>query len=150
LPAAGLVDHRLLGDEDGHRGALRVVVLAGDVEDVGADDVRDLGQDLGQALGVEHLVDVLDVALALLLRHGVAHVVDVEAQGLGEVVETLEPQARQRLDHVVESGSEGGPALSGKGGPGEPRGGYRVPKGSDDRRCIAVTGCHGPKLSRIP
>src|SRR3546814_2004938 len=44
-------------------------------------------------------VDVLDVALALVLGDGVAHVVDVEAQRLGEVVEALELQARQGLDH---------------------------------------------------
>src|SRR5690606_4082446 len=37
--------------------------------------------------------------LALVRGHGVAHVVDVEAQRLGEVVEALELQARQRFDH---------------------------------------------------
>ena len=42
-------------------GALRVVILARDIEDVGADDVGHVGQDLGQALGVVGLVDVLDV-----------------------------------------------------------------------------------------
>jgi hypothetical protein len=67
LLAGGLlVDHRLLGNEDGHRRALRIVVLAGDVEDVGADDLGHVGEDLGQAIGVVGLVDVLDVALALL------------------------------------------------------------------------------------
>ena len=61
-----LVDDRLLGDQDRDAGALRVVVLARDVQDVRADDVGHLGQDLGQALGVVGLVDVLDVAVALL------------------------------------------------------------------------------------
>ena len=95
-----LVDHRLFGDQDRHRRTLGVVVLAGHVQDVGADDLGHVGQDLGQALGVVGLVDVLDVALALLFRDRVADVVDVEAQRLGEVVETLEPEARQWLDHV--------------------------------------------------
>src|SRR5690606_4695238 len=54
-------------------------------------------------VGVVFLVDVLDVALTLVLGDGVAHVVDVEAQCLGEVVETLQLQARQRLDHVIRS-----------------------------------------------
>src|SRR5690606_33166946 len=94
-----LVDHRLLGDEDGHRGTLRVVVLAGHVEDVGADDAGHVGQDLGQAVGVVRLIDVLDVALALVLGDRIADVVDVEAQRLGEVVEALQPQARQGFDH---------------------------------------------------
>src|SRR5690606_36984222 len=85
------------------RGALRVVVLARDVEDVGTDDLGDVGEDLRQPVGVVFLVDVFDVALALVLGDGVAHVVDVEAQGLGEVVESLQLQARQRLDHVIRS-----------------------------------------------
>jgi hypothetical protein len=94
-----LVDHRLLGNEDGDRRALRIVVLAGDVEDVGADDVGHVSEDLGQALGVVGLVDVLDVALALLLGDGVADVIDVETERLGEVVEPLELEARKWLDH---------------------------------------------------
>src|SRR3546814_2473297 len=73
--------------------------MAGDVEDVGTDDLGDVGKDLGQPVGVVLFVDVLDVALALVLGDGVAHVVDVEAQRLGEVVEALELQARQGLDH---------------------------------------------------
>jgi hypothetical protein len=95
----GLVDHRFLGDEDRHRRTLRVVVLAGHVEDVGTDDLRHIREDLGQAIGVVFLIDVLDVALALVFRDCVADVVDVEAECLGEVVEALQPQARQWFDH---------------------------------------------------
>ncbi len=107
LPCILLVDHRLLGNEDGHRRPLGVVVLAGHVQDVGADDLRHIRQDLGQAIGVVLLVDVLDVATALVLGRGVAHVVDIEAQRLGEVVEALQPQARQGFYHG------GGPSLGG-------------------------------------
>ena len=79
--------------------ALRIVVLARDVEDVRADDLGHIGQDLGQAVGIVLLVDVLDVAIALFRRHRVADVVDIEAERLGQVVEALKLQARQRLDH---------------------------------------------------
>ncbi|MNC14397.1 hypothetical protein D3C75_621740 [compost metagenome] len=88
LAVGGL--HRLLGDQDGHAGALRIVVLAGDVEDVRADDLDHIGEDLRQALGIVDLVDVLDVGLLIFRRLGVADVVDVEAQGLGQVVEAME------------------------------------------------------------
>ena len=94
-----LVDHRLLGNEDGHRRALRVVVLASDVQDVGADDLGHIGEDLRESIGVVFLVDVLDVTLALLFGTRIADVIDVEAQRLGEVVETLEPEARKWFDH---------------------------------------------------
>jgi hypothetical protein len=55
------------GDQHRHRRALRIVVLARDVEHIGADDVGDFGQDRGQTLGVVGLVDVLDVFLLMLL-----------------------------------------------------------------------------------
>ena len=50
--AAELLDHRVLGNEDGDAGALRVVVLARDVEDVRADDLGHVGEDIGQAVGI--------------------------------------------------------------------------------------------------
>ena len=89
---------RLLRDEHGDARTLGLVVLAGDVENVGADHVGDLGQDLGQPLGVVGLVDVVDVLAPLRLRLRVADVVDVEAQGLGEVVEAVELELAKRLD----------------------------------------------------
>ena len=117
-----LVDHRLFGNQDRHRGTLGVVVLAGHVQDVGADDLGHVGQDLGKALGVVGFIDVLDVALALFFRHGVADVVDVEAQGLGQVVETLEPEAGKRLDHDGFPACGGGGAEGGHYRPNAPRG----------------------------
>src|SRR5690606_547700 len=94
---------------------LGIVVLAGHVEHVRADDVGHVGEDLGQPVGVVFLVDVLDVALALLLGHGVADVVDVERQRLGQVVESLQFEARQRLDQGHRrSGRRQGRKLCGK------------------------------------
>ena len=81
---------RLLGNQDGHAGALRIVVLARDVEDVRTNDVDHIGEDLRQALGIVFLVDVLDVGLLIFRRLCIADVIDVEAQGLREVVEPVE------------------------------------------------------------
>ncbi len=47
-------------------GGLRVVVLAGHVQDVGADDLGDIGQDLSQPVGVVLFIDVFNVTLTLL------------------------------------------------------------------------------------
>ena len=51
------------------------------------------------ALGVVGFIDVLDVALALFLGDRVTNIVDIEAQGFGQIVEALELEARQRFDH---------------------------------------------------
>jgi hypothetical protein len=96
-----LVDDRLLGNQDRDRGALRIVVLARDIEDVRADDVGHVREDLGQPVGVVLFIDVFDVAITLFRRHRIADIVDVEAERLGQVVETLELQTRERLYHGV-------------------------------------------------
>ncbi|MNV07456.1 hypothetical protein D3C71_978870 [compost metagenome] len=94
-----LVDHRFLGNENCDRRTLRIVVLTRDVQDVGADDLGHISENLRETIGVVLFVDVLDITLALFFCTRIADVIDVEAQGLGEVVESLQPQARQRLDH---------------------------------------------------
>ena len=83
--------HRALGDENGHRGPLGVVVLPGDVQHLGADHIRQGGEDMGEPLGVVLLVDIGDVVLLLPGRLGVAHVVNVKAEGLRQIVEPVEP-----------------------------------------------------------
>ena len=89
---------RLLGDQQRDAGALGIVVLARNVEDVCADQGGDILENAGQALGVVFLVDVFDVFTAMLLALGVTDVVDVEAQRLREVVETVKPDiALERL-----------------------------------------------------
>ncbi|AAW77410.1 hypothetical protein in CLP 5'region [Xanthomonas oryzae pv. oryzae KACC 10331] len=90
LPAGLLlVDHRFFGDQNRHRCTLRIVVLTCDIEDVGANDLGHIGQDLRQTISVVLLIDILDVALTLLFGTRITDVVDVEAQRLGEVVEPL-------------------------------------------------------------
>jgi len=92
-----LLLERQLGNQHRHARPLGVVILVCDVEDAGADDLRHLRQDGGQALGIVGLVNVGDVFLLCLLALGVANIVDVEAQRLGEIVETLEPQLFKRF-----------------------------------------------------
>ena len=57
--------HGLLSDEHGDAGTLRLVVLAGDVQDRRADDVGYILEYLGQASGVVLFVDIGDVSTAL-------------------------------------------------------------------------------------
>ena len=84
--------HAALGDQNSHRRALGVVVLPGDVQHLGADHVGEGGEDVGQSLGVVLLVDVGDVVLLLPGGFCVTHVVDVEAQRFGQVVEPVQFQ----------------------------------------------------------
>ena len=81
--------HWLFGDQNRHAGALWLVILAGDVEYVCANDVYNIGQNLCKPLGVVFFIDVLHICLLVFRRLGIADVVDVEAQGLGQVVEPV-------------------------------------------------------------
>ena len=83
--------HRALGDEDSHRGPLGVIVLPGDIQHLGADHIRQGGEDIGQALGVVLLVDIGNVIPLLPGSFGVAHIIDVETQRLCQVVKSIEP-----------------------------------------------------------
>ena len=85
----GLSGYRTLGDEDGDRRTLRLIVLLGDIEHGGTDHVGEVCQDGGQTLGVVLLIDVSDVVLLFALGFRVADIVDVETQGFGQVVESV-------------------------------------------------------------
>ena len=74
-----------------------IVILAGDIEYGGADDAGDIGEYLGKAFGVVHLVDVFDIVPTLTRGLGVANIVNVKAQGFGKVIEPLQLQFCQRL-----------------------------------------------------
>ena len=78
------------GNEDGNTGPLGVIILAGDVEDVGADDVRHVAQDFCQPVGIVLFIDVFDVLTARFVADGITNIIHVEAQGLGQVVEPVE------------------------------------------------------------
>ena len=81
--------HFFFGNEDGNAGPLGVIILAGDVEDVGADDVRHVAQDLGQPFRIILFIDVFDVLTARLRADGITNIIHVEAQGLGQVIEPV-------------------------------------------------------------
>jgi hypothetical protein len=98
-----------LGNKHGHAGTLRFVVLPGDIENLRTDDRIHIGQYLGQSLSVVHLVDVLDVASLLLLGLGVADIIDIEAQRLGEVVEAMQLKFFD-IHRVNDTPSNGGTA----------------------------------------
>lgn len=53
--------HRFFRDQNRDAGALRLIVLTGDVQDVGTNDIDNLCfEDLRQALGVVLFIDVLN------------------------------------------------------------------------------------------
>ncbi len=77
----------------------------GDIENIRPDDVGYVRENLGQAPGVVCLIDVLDVLTPLFRRHGVADVIDVEAQRFCQIVESMEFQLLvDGLDHETTSG----------------------------------------------
>src|SRR5690554_5054461 len=83
------VGHFVLGNQHGYRGTVGLVVLAGNVEDIGADDLDHVWKDLGQTLGIVRLVGVINIGFTLFFGLRVTDIVDIEAQGLGQVVETV-------------------------------------------------------------
>ena len=85
-------DHRALGDQDGDRGPLGVIVLPGNIQHLGADHIRQGGEDIGQALRVVLLVDIGDIVPLLPGRFGVTHIINVKAEGLCQIVEPIEAQ----------------------------------------------------------
>ena len=82
--------HGALGDEDGHRSALGVVVLPGDVQHLGADHVGEGGEDQSEPLGVVLFVDIGDVIGEFPGGFGVADIVDIEAERLCQVIEAIQ------------------------------------------------------------
>ncbi len=84
---------RLLGNQHGDAGPVRFVILSGDVEDVGPDDGGDVAENLGEPFGVVGFVDIRQITFLLRGGRGVANIVNIEAQGFGQVVEPLQPQS---------------------------------------------------------
>ena len=70
--------HRLLGNQHGHAGAFRLIILAGDIKNIGADNMADFDENIGQSFGVVHFINVLDILFALSRRLGVADIIDIK------------------------------------------------------------------------
>ena len=69
---------------------MRLVILTGDIQNVCTNDVDNIGQNLGKPLSIVLFIDVLYVSLLIFRSLGITDVVDIEAQGLGQVVEPME------------------------------------------------------------
>ena len=82
----------LFGNQHGDAGALRIVILVGDIENIGADNVGDVGQNLRQALSIVGVVNIFDIVAPRRGRLGVANIVYVKAQRFGEIIEAMQLQ----------------------------------------------------------
>lgn len=69
---------RFFADQDGDAGALRIVVLARDIQNIGADDRAGFAQDLGQPVGIILFVNVGDIAVAIVCGLGVTNIVNTK------------------------------------------------------------------------
>ena len=74
------------------RGALGVVVLRSDIENVCADDFGNVRENFCQALGVVDLVDILDIGALVFGAGGITDVVHIETERFGQVIEAIELQ----------------------------------------------------------
>ena len=78
------------GDQDRDAGTMGIAILMRNIQNIGADDVGDVAQVFGHPRGAASLVDMADI-LALLRRRGrIVDVVDIEAQRLRQVIETVQ------------------------------------------------------------
>ena len=85
----GILVQLLLGDQHVHRSALRLVILFGDIEDPCTDHFGHIAEYLRQSFGIVLLVDILYIILLLLLSLSITDIVNIEAEGLGQVIKTV-------------------------------------------------------------
>ena len=81
--------HVLLRNEKGDGGALRVVILLGNVQHMRTDHLGHPLENAGQSFGVVLLVDIFDVVTLFALGLCIADIINVEGQRLGQVVEPV-------------------------------------------------------------
>ena len=81
--------HVLLRDEKGYGGALRVVILLGNVQHMRTDHLGHPLENAGQSFGVVLLVDIFDVVTLFALGLCIADIINVEGQLLCHVVEPV-------------------------------------------------------------
>ena len=82
----------MLGNQHSHTGAFRIVILTSDIQNVCANNIDDLRQDLSQTIRTVEFINVLNVFLTLFFRFGVTNVIDVEAQSLRQVIKAVKAQ----------------------------------------------------------
>lgn len=74
-------------DQHGDAGPLGVIVLLGNIQNIGTDGVRYLFQYLCEPFGAVHFIDIGDVLFSFLFCTGIADVVHVEAERFCQIIE---------------------------------------------------------------
>ena len=86
------LDGGILGQKQRDGSALRIIILLGNIQNLCADHLRDVRQDLHEAVGIILLIDIGNILLLLALGLGIADVVNVKAQRLCQVIEPIKLQ----------------------------------------------------------
>ena len=74
-------DHGALRHQNGHTGPLRLIILLGNIQNLGPDHLRHMSEDFCQAVRIVLLVDIGNIILLFPLGFRVAYVIYIEAQG---------------------------------------------------------------------
>ena len=79
----------MLSNQHGHAGTLRLIILAGYIQNVGANDFGYVGENLGETLRVIQLVNIFDIFLTVLFCLCVSDIKNIKTQGFGQVIKTV-------------------------------------------------------------
>ena len=85
----GRGDHGMVGYEKGDRSALRVVILAGNMQNFRADHGGERDEHLRQPFGIILFVDIGDIIFLFTRGLGVTYVVNIETERFGKIVESV-------------------------------------------------------------
>ncbi|MNN26853.1 hypothetical protein D3C81_1403730 [compost metagenome] len=75
----GHLHYGAFGNQHGHAGSLRNVILVRDIQNMSADNFGNGAEDFRQAVGIVLVVDIGDISFAFLFGPGVANIVHIEA-----------------------------------------------------------------------
>lgn len=81
--------HAALCDGKGDTGPLRLIILPGNAQNTRTDHLRNPCEDAGEPFGILLLVNIGNIVLLLPLAFGVAHVIDIKAEGFCQIVEPV-------------------------------------------------------------
>ena len=70
----------MFGNQNRHARAVRLVVLASDIEYVSTDDISDVFKNLRQTLSIIEFIDIVDVSRCLLFCFGITDIINIKAQ----------------------------------------------------------------------
>ena len=104
-------------DQQRSGGALRLVILLGNIQNVRPDHFRNVAEYLGQTVRVVLLVDILYIVSLLSLAFGVADIVDIKAESFRQIIKPVKLElVVQPYPHVpslseIRAGSAGRKSL---------------------------------------